>query len=209
MKYVIKESKTIEDALKEALLELGKREDQVKVEVLEEASKGLFGFIGGKNAKIKVIVLKDVVDIAGKFIEKILKALDLEATKKVSLKENVMKIDIEDVDPSDKGILIGKRGNTLDAIQYLLSLTINKGNDEYIRVLIDVEGYRDKREKTLIRLANRMAGKAIHGGHLVKLEPMNPYERRIIHSSLQNYKGVSTHSEGEEPYRRIVISKEK
>ena len=209
MKYVIKESKTIEDALEQALLELGKKEDEVEYEILEMPSQGLFGFIGKKDAKIKVSVINDVRDIAKKFVEKILQSLDVEATHDISINDNVMKIDIENVDPSDKGILIGKRGNTLDAIQYLLSLAINKENDEYMRVLIDVEGYRDKREKTLIRLANKMAGKAVYGGHLVKLEPMNPYERRIIHSSLQNYKGVSTHSEGEEPYRRIVITKEK
>lgn len=207
MKYVIKESKTVEEALEEALKELGKSENQVEIEILEEPSKGLFGFIGGKNAKIKVTVLNDIVDIAEKFIEMILKSLDVKATNKIFKDGDILKVDIENVDPSDKGILIGKRGNTLDSIQYLLSLSVNKENDEYIKVLVDIEGYRDKREKTLIRLANKMAGKAIYGGHLVKLEPMNPYERRIIHSSLQDYKGVSTHSEGEEPYRRVVITK--
>ena len=207
MKYVIRESKTVEDALKNALADLGKSEEEVKVEVLEEASKGLFGFIGGKNAKIKVTVLNDVIGIAESFIERILESLDVEARHSIVQREDILKIDLENIDPSDKGILIGKRGNTLDSIQYLLSLAVNKQNDEYIRVLVDVEGYRDKREKTLIRLANKMAGKAIYGGHLVKLEPMNPYERRIIHSSLQNYEGVTTFSEGEEPYRRVVISK--
>ena len=182
MKYVIKESKTVEDALREALEELGKREDQVEIEVLEEASKGFLGIFGSKEAKIKVSVLNDIVDIADKFIEKILESLDVKATKKISHEKEVLKVDIDNVDPSDKGILIGKRGNTLDSIQYLLSLAVNKENDDYVRVLIDIEGYRDKREKTLIRLANRMADKAIYGGHLVKLEPMNPYERRIIHS---------------------------
>lgn len=207
MKYVIKESKTVEDAVKNALMELGKREDQVEVEVLEEPSKGLFGFIGGRGAKVKVTVVNDLGDVAHQFLDKVLESLDVKATKNISKEGDILKIDIENVDPTDKGILIGKRGNTLDSIQYLLSLAVNKENQEYIKVLIDIEGYREKREKTLIRLANKMADKALYGGHLVKLEPMNPYERRIIHSSLQNHKGVSTHSEGEEPYRRVVISK--
>jgi spoIIIJ-associated protein len=207
MKYVIKESKTVEDAVREALNELDKERNQVEIEVLEEPSKGLFGFIGGKDAKVKISVINDVIDIADKLLDKVLESLDIEAKKQISKDEDILNIIIEDIDSSDKGIVIGKRGNTLDAIQYLVSLAINKENDEYIKVLIDVEGYREKRKNTLIRLANKMADKAIYGGRLVKLEPMNPYERRIIHSSLQDYKGVKTYSEGKEPYRRIVIAK--
>lgn len=208
MKYVIKESKTVEEALNEALIELGKSEKEVEVQVLEEPSRGLFGFIGGKDAKIKVTVLNDIIDIAHNFLEQVFKALDIHAKEDLNREGDVLNIDIKDVDPSDKGIIIGKRGNTLDAIQYLLSLAINKDNDKYVRVFIDIEGYREKREQTLIRLANKMADKALHGNRLVKLEPMNPYERRIIHSSLQNFKGIKTSSEGKDPYRRIVIAKE-
>lgn len=208
MKYVIKESKTIEEALLEALTELGKTEEEVEYEVLEQPSKGLFGIIGGKNAKVKVIVLNDPLDIANKFLEQVFKSLDVQAKKEISREGDVLNVYIDDVNPSDKGILIGKRGNTLDAIQYLLSLAINKENDKYIRVFMDVEGYREKRKQTLIRLANKMAEKALHGSRVVKLEPMNPYERRIIHSSLQGFKGIKTYSEGKDPYRRIVITKD-
>lgn len=207
MKYVIKESKTVEDAVKEALKELGKKRDQVEVEVLEEPSKGFLGIIGGKEAKVKVSIINDIVEISHQLLDKILESFNIKATKEISKEDDILKIDIENVDPNDKGIIIGKRGNTLDSIQYLVSLAINKENDEYVKVLIDVEGYRKKREETLVRLAKKMADKAIYGGRLVKLEPMNPYERRIIHSSLQNYKGVKTYSEGQEPYRRIVIAK--
>ena len=119
-----------------------------------------------------------------------------------------MLINITNVNSRDKGILIGKRGNTLDALQYLISLYINRGNEEYVKIILDIEGYREKREETLIRLAKRMADTAIRNRRKVKLEPMNPYERRIIHSSLQDYKGVTTYSEGKDPYRRIVIEAE-
>src|SRR5699024_9728699 len=117
----------------------------------------------------------------------------------IERKEDSISIDINNIKSRDKGIIIGKRGNTLDAVQYLLSLHINKDNEDYTRIIIDVEDYRDKREQTLIRLAKKMGEKAIQSGRPVKLEPMNPYERRIIHSNLQNYEGVTTYREGEDP----------
>ncbi len=104
------------------------------------------------------------------------------------------------------GILIGRRGETLDALQYLTSLQVNKGEEDYTRVTLDSEGYRAKREEALIRLANRMANRAKKTGRRVSMEPMNPYERRILHSALQNTEGISTHSEGEEPNRHVVIT---
>ena len=110
------------------------------------------------------------------------------------------------LDGDPQGILIGRRGETLDALQYLTSLNINKGREEYIRVTIDSEGYRQKREEALVRLANRMANRARKTGRRVSMEPMNPYERRIFHSALQTTPGIATHSEGEEPNRHIVIT---
>ena len=107
------------------------------------------------------------------------------------------------------GILIGRRGETLDAVQYLTSLKVNRGREGYIRVTLDTENYRAKREDTLIRLANRMANRALRTGRKVSLEPMNPYERRIIHYALQQTSGVTTHSEGEEPNRHVVITNKK
>ena len=107
------------------------------------------------------------------------------------------------------GILIGRRGETLDAVQYLTSLKVNRGRDSYTRVTLDTENYRAKREDTLIRLANRMANRALRTGRKVSLEPMNPYERRIIHFALQQNEGVTTHSEGDEPNRHVVITHRK
>ena len=131
--------------------------------------------------------------------------MNIRAVAVVKKEEDFIKVNITDINSTDMGILIGKRGNTLDSVQYLLSLVLNKKKDKYIKVLVDVEGYRAKREETLIRLANKMAEKARYSRRTVKLEPMNPYERRIIHSALQNMDGITTYSEGDEPYRRVVI----
>lgn len=205
MKYVVKSAKTVEEALKEALLELNAKESDVEVEVIDEPSKGLFGLIGAKEAKIKVTLKYNPIEIADNFLMKIFTTMGIEAKNDIKFEENTLKVDVKDITPSDMGILIGKRGNTLDSIQYLLSLAINKGKDEFVKVVVDSEGYREKREETLIRLAQKMAEKAKLSRRPVKLEPMNPYERRVIHSSLQSFEGINTYSEGEEPYRRVVI----
>lgn len=206
MRSVIKQSKTVEEAINEALLELGAREDQVEVKIIEEPSKGLFGLLRVKDAVVQVTVVYDEVEIAKDFLSTVLDSMKIEAKSEITKDGDVLKIEIYNVDPSDMGILIGKRGNTLDSLQYLLSLAINKGKGEYLKVLLDAEGYRKKREETLIRLANKMAEKAKYSKRPIKLEPMNPYERRIIHFSLQNTAGISTYSEGDEPYRRVVIN---
>ncbi|MFY9213145.1 MAG: RNA-binding cell elongation regulator Jag/EloR [Tissierellaceae bacterium] len=205
MRYVIKQSGTVEDAINEALLELEVSREDVEVEIIEEASRGLFGLIGSKEAIVKVMVVNDAVHIAKEFLDNVFFYMSVSADTEISKDDDVLRIDITNVNPSDKGIIIGKRGNTLDAIQYLLSLTINKDRDDYIRVALDIEDYRKKREETLVRLAERMADKARKSRRPVKLEPMNPYERRIIHSALQDFEEVTTYSEGSEPYRRVVI----
>lgn len=205
MRYVIKQSRTVEDAIKDALLELEVSEEDVEVEVLEEASKGLFGLIGSKEAKVKVVVVNDEINIARDFLDKIFTSMIIKADSDIRKEDGVLYVDINNVDPADKGIIIGKRGNTLDSIQYLLSLAVNKGKEEHIRVSLDIEDYRKKREETLVRLAEKMAEKAKYTKRPVKLEPMNPFERRIIHSALQKYNGVTTYSEGNEPFRRVVI----
>ena len=165
----------------------------------------MFGLIGSKEAIVKVMVVNDAVHIAKEFLDNVFFYMSVSADTEISKDDDVLRIDITNVNPSDKGIIIGKRGNTLDAIQYLLSLTINKDRDDYIRVTLDIEDYRKKREETLVRLAERMADKARKSRRPVKLEPMNPYERRIIHSALQDFEEVTTYSEGSEPYRRVVI----
>lgn len=205
MRSVIKVSKTVDEAIKEALIELGANEKDVKIEVIDEPSKGLFGLIGGKDARVRVSVVYDPIEIADNFLSKVLSSMNISAVNVVKKVGDTLLIDIKDISSTDMGILIGKRGNTLDSIQYLLSLVVNKNKDDYIKVVVDAEGYRAKREETLIRLANKMAEKAKYVKRPIKLEPMNPYERRIIHSALQNIQGITTYSEGDEPYRRVVI----
>ncbi len=124
------------------------------------------------------------------------------------LKDNVLTINVNG-DENRLGILIGKRGVTLDSIQYILNLIVNKKSSRYIRVNLDSSGYREKRKETLINLAKKMANKVTKTGRSVKLEPMNSYERKIIHTALQDYEGVLTHSEGKDPFRKVVIQKER
>lgn len=205
MEYIIKSAKTVDDAINEALLELGTEREDVEVEIIDEGSKGFLGLIGGRDAEVKVIKVKKIEELAKEFLEKIVESMSLEASVKTKRENNNLIIDVVGINPKNKGIIIGKRGKTLDAIQYLLSIYVNKEEEEYIKVIMDIEGYRKKRKKSLIRLAKRMANKSLSSGRKVKLEPMNPYERRIIHSTLQNFKGVETFSEGEDPYRRVVI----
>jgi spoIIIJ-associated protein len=205
MRSVIKVSKTVDEAIKEALIELNVSERDVKIDVIDEPSKGLFGLIGGKDAKVRVSVIYDPIEIADNYLSKILNSMNISAVNVVKKEGDSLIVDIKEISSTDMGILIGKRGNTLDAIQYLLSLVINKNRDDYTKVVVDTEGYRAKREETLIKLANKMAEKAKYVRKPIKLEPMNPYERRIIHSALQNIQGITTYSEGDEPYRRVVI----
>lgn len=205
MRSVVKVAKTVREAVDIALEELCVSETDVQVEVLEEPSKGLFGIIGTKDAVVKVTVVNDPVEITENFLNRILLSMKIKGDVLVRREDSCLKVEIININSSDMGIVIGKRGNTLDAIQYLLSLSVNRNRDDYIKVIVDIKGYRKKREETLIRLANRMAEKSKYSKRPVKLEPMNPYERRIIHSALQNVNGIATYSEGEEPYRRVVI----
>lgn len=147
-------------------------------------------------------------NLAKEFIEKVMTPLNLEYELETSLEENVLTVNILG-DEKKLGIVIGKRGVTLDAIQYLLSLIINKHSDRFVRVIVDSSGYRQRRKQTLESLSERMAKKVVRTNRSVRLEPMNAHERKIIHEALQNFEGVLTHSEGTEPYRRIVIQRER
>lgn len=197
-------AKTVEEAVKLGLSEWNVGEDEVKIEVLEEASKGFLGF-GQKDATVRLTLLFDPVKIAEDFIRRIFEGMGIAGSIRSELTGGDLKVNIEEISSEDKGILIGKRGNTLDSIQYLVGLTVNKGKEDYIRVAMNVEDYREKREETLKQLALRMAEKAKKTHRSIKLEPMNPYERRTIHSALQGVQGITTYSEGAEPYRRVVI----
>lgn len=197
---------TVESALKNALEELNVTEDKVTYEVIEQGSKGFLGF-GSKPAKIKVFVKRDYIVEAKDFLRNVLNDMNIKAEIRITENNNTLNIDLKG--PS-MGVLIGYRGETLDSLQYLTSLVVNKGNEgEYKRVLLDTENYRYKREETLKHLAFKMAKKVAKTKRTFKFEPMNPYERRIIHSALQNDKFVTTCSEGDEPHRRVVIELKK
>jgi len=204
MRELIKTGNSVEEAIEMALEELDLLQEDVSIEILEEPGKGFLG-LGGKEAKVRVVADKDPVFLAERFVSDLLGHMNIAAEIEIEREAGQLYVEIIGERHDDMGVIIGKRGDTLDAIQYLLSLIVNKGRDQYIRVLLDTENYREKREKTLIDLANKMANKAIRRGRSVKLDPMNPYERRIIHSALQSFEGISTYSVGEEPYRRIVI----
>lgn len=205
---VEKTGKTIEDALKAALEELGVEEDRVEVEVIDAPSKGFFGFIGTRPAKIKVSVKKRTpLEIALTFLNDIFSAMHIDVKIEQTKREEDY---IFNLQGEDLGILIGKHGQTMDALQYLTNLAANKSmHEDKIRIVIDVENYRKRREETLCRLASRLADRVRRSGEKVILEPMARHERKIIHTALQDDRRVLTYSDGEEPYRKVIIALKK
>ncbi len=198
-------ARTVEEAVEKALVQLGTTAEKLNYEVVERGSNGLFGIFGAKPATIKASKIVTVVDIAEDFLKDVFKTMNMEVeiTSVMDEEEQCLNIDLAG---DDMGVLIGKRGQTLDSLQYLVSLVINKDNEDYLRVKLDTENYRERRKATLENLAKNIASKVKRTKHAVSLEPMNPYERRIIHSTLQNDKYVVTKSDGEEPYRHVIIS---
>ncbi len=201
MKFVEKTGKSVEEALRLALIELDAGRDDVEFEIIEEGSKGFLGF-GAKETRIKVFKKNNADDVAIEFLRTLLQKMNISAEIETELVEDNLSINMIG---QDMAILIGKRGQTLDSLQYLVSLVVNKDRDDYIRVVLDTENYRMKRKETLENLAGKLAFKVKKSRKNVILEPMNPYERRIIHSALQNNPYVSTKSEGDEPFRKVVI----
>ena len=204
MDYIEVSAKTVNDAITEACQKLSVTSDKLEYEVVEEGTSGFLG-IGSKPAVIKAKVKSSVLDIAKTFLNEVFEAMGL--TVVITIKyddiENFMDIDLSG---DEMGVLIGKRGQTLDSLQYLTSLVVNKEAENYIRVKVDTENYRKRRKDTLENLAKNIAFKVKRTKRTLSLEPMNPYERRIIHSALQSDKYVTTHSEGEEPFRRVVVT---
>ena len=207
MEFVEFRGKTVDDAITNALVSLGTTSDQIEYEVIEKGSNGILGF-GSKDAVIKVAKKSTPEDVVRDFLTEVFDKMNLEVEIITKFDEIEGVIDIELKGP-EMGVLIGKRGQTLDSLQYLTNLAVNRKSDTYLRVKIDTEDYRRRRKETLENLAKNMAYKVKRTKRPVSLEAMNPYERRIIHSALQNDKYVVTHSEGEEPYRHVVITLKK
>ncbi len=204
MKMVEKVARTKEEAVMEALEELGVGADRANIEVLEESSKsGLLGLISSKTVRVRVTVKEDLAQAAGLFLREMLVNMGVLAQVEIFRRKDNTTLNING---KDLGILIGKHGQTLDAIQYLVNLSVNKNQTEKERIIVDVEGYRRRREETLRRLAVRIAEKVKREKRKQVLEPMSPQERRIIHAALQDFKDVMTYSEGEDPYRHVIIS---
>ena len=206
MSYTEFKGKTVEEAVTAASIELGIISSELEYEVVDKGSTGFLG-LGAKPAIIKAKKAekaKTIADKTNEYLEALFKAMDIETEITIDFDEenNNMNINLEG---PEMGILIGKRGQTLDALQYLISLFVNKESESYVRVKLDTENYRARRKDTLENLAKNIAFKVKRSRRSVTLEPMNPYERRIIHSALHNDKYVATRSEGEEPYRKVVV----
>ena len=196
-------AKTKNEAITKACIELGVSSDQLDIQVVSEGSSGFFG-IGSKPAVIKARKKFNLVDHTKDFLARLFKAMNVSVNSTVDYDEENRTMNIV-FDGEDMGLLIGKRGQTLDSLQYIISLVVNKESDSYIRIKVDTENYRERRKATLENLAKNLAYKVKRTRRPVSLEPMNPYERRVIHSALQNDRYVCTKSEGEEPYRKVVI----
>lgn len=204
MEYIEITAKTVADAITDACQKLEVTSDKLDYVVVDEGSSGFLG-IGSKPALIKAKVKSSVTDKAKDFLNEVFDAMKMNVVMDIKFDEENKNLSV-DLNGDEMGVLIGKRGQTLDSLQYLLSLVVNKDTEEYIRVKVDTEDYRRRRKETLENLAKNIAYKVKRTKRSVSLEPMNPYERRIIHSALQNDRYVTTHSEGDEPFRRVVVT---
>ena len=204
MEYREFTGKTVEDAVMEAAIQLETTSDKLNYEVVDKGSSGFLG-IGSRPAKIRAVKILSRKEIAEEFLNQVFSAMQIRVDVNIdeNQEEKTMNIDLSG---DDMGVLIGKRGQTLDSLQYLVSLVVNKDEEDYIRVKVDTENYRQRRKDTLENLAKNISFKVKRTGKAVTLEPMNPYERRVIHSALQNDRYVETHSEGEEPFRHVVVT---
>ena len=200
-------AKTYDEAVTDALIKLGSTSDQVEIEVIDKGSAGFLG-IGAKPVKIKVTKKLTPESFLKKFLSDIFEAMHLNEEIILKADEEAHCIDIE-LKGEEMGVLIGKRGQTLDALQLLANNAAHKNFETYYKVKLDTENYRLRRKETLENLAKNIAYKVKRTKHSISLEPMNPFERRVIHSALQNDRYVITHSEGEDPFRHIVISYKK
>ena len=204
MDFIEISDKTIEDAITKASIELGTTSDKLEYEVIEKGSAGVLGF-GRKPAVIRARKKNVVKDTVMEFLNNVFRTMEMQVEIVMEYDETSGNMDIE-LKGENMGILIGKRGQTLDSLQYLISLVANRESEERIHVKLDTENYRRRRRETLENLARNISFKVRKTKKPVFLEPMNPYERRVIHSALQNDRYVETHSEGDEPYRKVVVT---
>ncbi len=205
MRFAEKKAKTVDEAVNLALEELGALKDDVDIEIIEE-TKGLFGILGNKEVKVRVTLReREEVSRAKEFIKNVTERLGMNIEQEVSFNEEDKLLKIE-LKGEGLGLLIGRRGETLDSIQYLTNIFVNKKSDDYIKVTIDAENYRARREEALVSLAKRTASKAVKYRKNMVIEPKNPYERRIIHEALQDYPEVTTYSVGEDPNRKVIVA---
>ena len=207
MDFIEVSAKTYDEAVTDALVKLGATSDQVEIEVIDKGSSGFLG-IGAKPVKIKVTKTLTPETYLRKFLSDIFNAMNLEVEILIQIDEDSRNIDVE-LKGNDMGVLIGKRGQTLDSLQLLANNAVHKNFETYYKVKIDTENYRVRRKETLDNLAKNIAYKVKRTKRPVALEPMNPFERRVIHSALQNDRYVTTHSEGEDPYRHVVVTLKK
>ncbi|MDD6331051.1 MAG: protein jag [Clostridium sp.] len=204
MEFIEFKGKTVDDAITEATIQFGITSDELIYEVIDKGSTGILGFINTKPAIIRAKKKETFEDIVQDFLDKMFEIMGIEAVVDITYNEEEKTMDINLTGP-EMGVLIGKRGQTLDALQKIAQSVVNKHSEDFIRVKLDTENYRARRKDTLENLARNISYKVKRTKKSVVLEPMNPYERRIIHSTLQNDKYVSTRSEGEEPFRRVVV----
>jgi len=203
MKTIVVTGKTIEEAVQSGLKQWNVPEERVKVRVLEQPSKGLFGLIGAKEAKVELELIPDPLEEAASFLQDIFRTMNLQVRIDRDQTEDSV---LFRLNGKELGILIGRRGQTLDSLQYLANIVANRYSDSHIRIVLDAENFRSRRKQTLEQLSARLAKQVVRTGKEVVLEPMSSHERKIIHSSLQHHPDVKTFSKGEEPNRRVVIA---
>lgn len=203
MRSVEKTGRTVEEAVDAALQEMGLAKDDVTVEVLLEPSRGFLGLVGGKDARVRVTPRRDRAEMAKDFVSGLLERMGLEVAIEVRPRGDVLSLDIVG---DDMGLLIGRHGETLRALEFLTNLACGKGGGEVKRVLVDVSGYRRRREMELEEMARILARRVERIGQSATTQPLDARDRRVVHVALQDDPSVTTHSEGEEPFRRVVIS---
>jgi len=206
MRSLEKRGRTVEEAVAAALEELGVEESETQIEILEEPAKGLFGILGSKDARVRVSVKASREEAARRFLAEILRTMGYATDMETSVEEGYVFINVLG---DDLGALIGRRGQTLNALQYLVNLAALRETSGDERIVLDIEGYRKRRERTLQALARRLAERVRRTGHSVELEPMTAQERRVVHTTLQDDPAVITKSDGEEPFRKVVIHPKK